>query len=491
LGYLRRLGVNAIQLLPIQEFETEFSEGYSGVDYFSPEQRYQADSDADLARYLEKINATLAAFGAEPMTLEALRPGVNQLKCLIDLAHLHGLAVIFDLVYNHAGGGFDPQSLYFYDRFSDGDRNNSLYFTDQGWAGGLEFAFWNASVRQFLIDNASAFMTEYRIDGARYDEVRVISERRPDGFKLCQDITSTVRFRRPSAIQIAEYWDRDRALAVTPKPSGLGFDAALGDAFRDAARGLLSHAARGVDAQLKFGPVAAALAPPPGYDAAWRLVQCLEDHNLTHLGHDDAARIVMIADPADPRSWHARSRSRAAAALLFAAPGIPALFMGQEILEDKLWGEDERDYPDHLISWDGLAADKTMADYLRFMSDLIALRKRQPALKGEGVRASRVNDYNRVIVIHRWVADGSPGRDVIAVVSFDENPKYDYSIGLPRGGEWIELFNTDYYDEFPNPQTIGNGGTVYADGAALDGFAQSAAITIPPNGALFLRAAGS
>src|SRR5208337_5681428 len=91
LGYLRDLGITAVQLLPIQEFETEFSEGYNGVDYFSPEQRYQVGDDADLARYLGQVNATLAKFGAEPLTLEELRPGVNQLKCLIDLAHLHGV----------------------------------------------------------------------------------------------------------------------------------------------------------------------------------------------------------------------------------------------------------------------------------------------------------------------------------------------------------------------------------------------------------------
>ena len=224
LDYLRDLGVNAIQLLPIQEFETEFSEGYNGVDYFSPEQRYQAGSDVDLAWYLGLINATLAGFGAGPLALDDLRPGVNQLKCLIDLAHLHGISVIFDLVYNHAGGGFDPQSLYFYDRFTDGDQNNSLYFTDEGWAGGLVFAYWNANVRQFLIDNASAFMKEYRIDGIRYDEVRVISNNRPSGVELCQDMTGTVRFIRPSAIQIAEYWDWDRAFPVTPSPAGLGFD---------------------------------------------------------------------------------------------------------------------------------------------------------------------------------------------------------------------------------------------------------------------------
>ena len=84
-----------------------------------------------------------------------------------------------------------------------------------------------------------------------------------------------------------------------------------------------------------------------------------------------------------------------------------------------------------------------------------------------------------MIVVHRWVADGSPGQDVVAVVSFDEQPKFGYGVGLPRGGEWIELFNTDDYDGFPNPRPIGNGGSVYADGPPLDGFAQSAAITDP------------
>ena len=54
-----------------------------------------------------------------------------------------------------------------------------------------------------------------------------------------------MRFIRPSAIQIAEYWDWDRAFPVTPTPAGLGFDAALGDAFRDAVRGLLTQAAGG------------------------------------------------------------------------------------------------------------------------------------------------------------------------------------------------------------------------------------------------------
>jgi 1,4-alpha-glucan branching enzyme len=486
LGYLRDLGVNAIQLLPVQEFETAFSEGYNGVDYFSPEGLYLVEDDQDLAWYQDRINASLVGLGAEILSLDQLRPGVNQLKCLIDLAHLNGIGVIFDLVYNHAGGGFDDHSLWFYDRFTNGNPNNSLYFTDEGWAGGQVFAYWNASVRQFLIDNAVFFMNEYRIDGIRYDEVRVISDNQPSGRELCQDMTSTVRFVRPSAVQIAEYWDWDRATPVTSVPAGLGFDAALGDAFRDSLRTVLSQAAAGESAQLGLDVVGQACYRPAGYDAAWRLVQCIENHDITYSGHDGAARVAMLADPSDRRSWYARSRCRAAAALLLAAPGIPALFMGQEILEDKLWNDDEKDHPGHLIWWDGLKTDQAMRDYLRFMSDLVALRRREPALRGEGVRVSRVNDYDRVIVLHRWVADGSPGRDVLAVVSFDEKPKYGYGIGLPRGGRWVELFNSDFYDGFPNAGVVGNGGAVYANGPGLDGFAQSALVTIPANGAVFL-----
>lgn len=488
LDYLRDLGVNAIQLLPIQEFQTAFSAGYNGVDYFSPEMNYQVAADADLGVYLDKVNASLAAFGAEPLTLDELRPGIHQLKCLIDLAHLHGIAVIFDLVYNHAGGDFGEFSLYFLDRLPYGNQDDSLYFTDQGWAGGLVFAFWNVHVRQTLIDNAAAFLNEYRIDGIRYDEVRVISNNKPDGVTLCQDMTSTLRFIRPGLIQIAEYWEWDRASPVTPAPAGLGFDAALGDGFRDAARALLTQVAGGESAQLQLDPVAAGLYPPHGYDATWRLVQCLENHDLTYVGHDGAARVAALADPVDPRSWYARSRSRAAAALLFAAPGIPALFMGQEILEDKLWSDDEKDHPGHLIFWDGLASQSVMADYRRFMGDLIALRRGQPALSGEGVRVSRVNNLDRVLVIHRWVADGGPGQDVVAVVSFDEQAKFGYRVGLPGGGRWAELFNSDVYDGFPNPAAVGNGGAVFADAWAMDGFSNSAALTIPANGALFLKA---
>ena len=117
---------------------------------------------------------------------------VNQLKALIDVCHVYGIAVLLDVVYNHAGGGFDDDSIYFFDRQPTGDNNRSLYFTTQGYVGGLIFAYWNADVRQFLINNAVFYVEEFHVNGYRYDEVTVIDQF--GGWGLCQNLTDTLHF---------------------------------------------------------------------------------------------------------------------------------------------------------------------------------------------------------------------------------------------------------------------------------------------------------
>jgi 1,4-alpha-glucan branching enzyme len=478
LGYLRDLGVTAVQLLPVQEFETAFSLGYNGVDYFSPESEYVV-APSELPRRLVKVNAMLASFRQPALTAAQLAPSVNQLKCFVDLCHLHGIAVIFDLVYNHAGGGFDNHSMWFYDRQANGNLNHSLFFTDHSWAGGQIFAYWNQWVAQFLIDNARFFLGEYRIDGIRYDEVRVIEN--DGGREVCQHLTETVRATNPAAIQIAEYWNPDRPSAMQPPPGGLGFDAELGDGLRDAFRGLLAQAAGGASALLDLSTAASSLVLPSGFPDAWRAVQYVENHDLTYVGHDGAARVPMLADASDRRSWYARSRSRLVTSLLLTAPGIPSLFMGEEFLEDKQWSDNPHE--PNLIFWDGLATgEKSMLDFLRFTQDLIKLRRRHAALRGESVRVFHTHNANRVIAFHRWIE--GEGRDVVVVGTLREETWRGYKIGFPRAGRWREVFNSDVYDNWVNPAAAGNGGAVEAVSVPMHGFVASADIVIPANGVI-------
>ncbi len=487
--YLADLGVNVLQPLPVDEQEANPNMGYGGADLFSPDFPYIAFEN--LPFYLGKLNELYAARQQSPITLADIQSGPGQLKALVDLCHVHGIAVMFDVVYNHAGGfsvagQFDDNCLYYMDRrINRGNNNNSLYFTDQDrGTGGLAFALWNEDVSKFLIDNARYFLDEFHADGFRYDEIStLISTSQGSGWEFCRALTSNLRGFRNRILQNAEFWPgrfSDIPASALPvvapaQAGGMGFDVVQHDYLRGVLRGAVGAASGGANAAVSMSAIAAALYPP-GFDHAWRAVTCIENHDLVLAGRDP--RIAALADPSNHRSWYARSRSRVAAAVLLTAPGIPQLFMGQEFFEDRPW--DVLPGGPNLLSWDGLdAAESTMRDHLRFTRDLVHVRRDLPALRGGNVHAFYHSDRDRVMAYHRWLE--RTGDDVIVVASFAETTLNGYQIGFPAGGFWSERFNSDVYDHFVNPQVAGNGGGVLAQGPALHGFAMSASLVIPAN----------
>jgi 1,4-alpha-glucan branching enzyme len=485
IDYLAALGVNVLQPLPIDELETDPSMGYIGADYFSPDFPYVVSGQAALAGYLATINRLLAAKGFSPLTLQDITPGPAQLKAMVDLCHLYGIAVAFDVVYNHAGGfEGDDQSLYFWDRAAGtSDNNQSLYFTNQGLAGGLSFALWNSDVRQFILNSAGYYIEEFHVDGFRYDEISaLLSMNQGSGWSFCGDLTDTLRSLKPRLLQNAEYWPNEytaprSAIVAATNSGGTGFDVLQHDGLRLAIRGAVQQASEGQSAFVNFDAIAGNLFPPD-LPHAWQVVTCVENHDVVQAGRDP--RIPALADGSNHRSWYARSRSRFATSILLTAPGIPQLFMGQEFLEDKQWNCDPADAA-HLIWWAGLdAGDQSMVDHLRFTQDLIRLRWNQPALRGENVNAFHVHDQNRVIAFHRWLEE--TGNDVIVVATLAETTWYDYAIGFPFPGSWAEVFNSDVYDNWVNPEVAGNGGGIFVSAGPLHGFQASANIVIPANG---------
>lgn len=477
--HLAGLGVTALQLMPIQEFQTVFSMGYNGTDYFSPEMDF-AVADGELPAYLDRLNAMLGARGLAPYAADDLRGEMNQLKALVDLCHVHGLAVLLDVVYNHAGGDFGDESIHFFDRQrTDGGQRNSLYFTDRGHAGGLVFDFGKPEVRDFLIQNARFFLDEYRVDGLRYDQVSVIDhDGAPHGWSFCQDLTSTLRFHRPGVLDLAEYWGVNPYVVKAP-PQGAGFDATLTDGLRIALRGVIENASRPDERPLDMAGLGRSLWPD-GFGEHWRFVQGPENHDIVYEGREP--RIPRLADPSNPRSWHARSRARVATGLTLTAPGIPMLFMGQEFLEDKPWS-DNLGRADLLLHWAGLdAGDRQMLDHLRFTRELVGLRWRHPALRGQGFRVVHAGDGDRVLAFHRWVE--GEGADVIVVAHLSPFHRFGYRIGFPAAGEWREVFNSDVYENWVNPDVAGNGGRVFAEPAPLHGFDHSAPLVLPANSIL-------
>lgn len=480
--YLADLGVNAIEPLPIVEYSTQRSLGYNGTDLFSPEMDYQV-SAGEIDSYLPRVNRLLQQQGKAAVSKDVLSVPINQLKVFIDICHAYGLAVIFDVVYNHASADLrrhdQDETIYFFDRQHRGDDNRSLYFTDQDHTGPV-FAFWKEEVRQFLIDNAKFFVDEYHVDGFRYDQATVIVQQNAaDGWPFCQNLTRSVRALDASAINIAEYWGPEPAVVRPVFEGGADFDANWHDGLRRAIRGVVAQAAGGRDAALDWQPVVNHLRAP-GFRDAWRAVQCIESHDEVY--RDRAPRVPALGGGGDGRSWYARSRSRVALGLLMTAPGIPMIFMGQEFLEDKRWADDPVHHPGTLIYWDGLGTDKAMIDFHRFTRELLWLRHQQPALGGESVATVLMDNFARVLAFHRWIE--GIGRDVIVVVSLNEATLSGYRIPFPSGGEWREAFNSDVYDNWVNPNVAGNGGRIDANGPGLNGLAASAAVVVPANSVL-------
>jgi 1,4-alpha-glucan branching enzyme len=501
--YLQALGINMLQPLPIDEQEANPNMGYGGADLFSPDFPYVCTDHALLPSYLGTINGLLASKGQPPLHLADITPGPNQLKVLVDLCHLHGVAVALDVVYNHAGGfsvngALDDNCLYYMDRVRNvGNNNDSLYFTDQDrGTGGLAFALWNRPVTQLLLDNARAFLAEYHVDGFRYDEIStLLSCNLGSGWDFCREITDNNRKIAPRVLQNAEFWPGSQSdipnsqspIVQAASAGGAGFDVVQADALRNALIDVVSAAANGESANVSMTAIANALYPA-GFDHAWRAVTCIENHDLVLAGRKP--RIPALADSSDHRSWYARSRTRAAMSILLTAPGIPAALHGTGVPRRQAMG--------HVTGWpspalvgrrgEGPRPRHDRPPSLHPGSDPPALdlsraaRRECPSVSGE-----RLRPCAWLPSMARWL-EGS-GDDVVMVASLAEQTRWGYTVGFPSGGFWREVFNSDVYDHWVNPQVAGNGGGVTANGDGVQGFRASASVVIPANAVVvFARA---
>ena len=87
-----------------------------------------------------------------------------------------------------------------------------------------------------------------------------------------------------------------------------------------------------------------------------------------------------------------------------------------------------------------------------------------------------------MLAFHRWVE--GEGHDVLVIVHLSTFNRFDYRIGVPGTGLWREVFNSDVYESWVNPNVAGNGGGVLADGPAMHGFGQSVSLVLPANSIL-------
>jgi 1,4-alpha-glucan branching enzyme len=443
-GHLKRLGVNAIQIMPTMEFAGDISWGYNPAHIFAIE----------------------SAYG-----------GPHAFKDFVGEAHGNGFAVVMDVVYNHFGPS--DLDLWRFDGWSENDGGGIYFYNDHRretpW-GDTRPDYGRSEVRQFIRDNALIWLDEYRVDGLRFDMTLYIRNLRgdesdpgdalPDGWSLLQWINQEIRERFPGRLTIAEDLRGKAEITGAIESGGAGFGAQWDAGFVHPIRAALIAPA---DEARSMAAIAHALAHSYNDDPFQRVVYT-ESHDEVANGK---ARVPHEIAPGDPAHWAAQKRSTLGAALMCTAPGIPMLFQGQEFLQ----GEWFRDTVP--LDWD---LSEEFHGILRLYRDLIRLRLnrdgRTRGLCGRGLNILRVHEGDKVIAFHRFDR-GGPGDDVLVVANFANSAHEAYRIGVPRAGLWKLRLNSDwqgYSDDFGNFASE----DVEATPGDFDGCAQHADLGIAP-----------
>ena len=300
LDHLVALGVTAIELMPVNQFDGGRGWGYDGVDLYAPHHAYG---------------------------------GPDNLKKLVDACHASGLAVILDVVYNHLGpsgnylGEFGP---YFTDRYRTpwGDAVN---FDDAG----------STEVRNFFTDSALMWLRDYHFDGLRVDAVHAMHDR--SAVHFLEELTTRVRAYESQAQRsfwvIAESDLNDPRLVRSTEAGGWGMDAQWSDDFHHALHALLTGEHNGYYSD--FGAVeqlATALTNAYVYAGGYSAFR-ERKHGRPTSGPPGARFLGYLQNHDQVGNRAAGDRSsllaspellKVGAALVLTSPFVPMLFMGEE-----------------------------------------------------------------------------------------------------------------------------------------------------------------
>jgi pullulanase len=405
--HLHHLGVNAVELQPVQEFDDvapdEYHWGYMPTSYFAPESSYAQEPE--------------------------VASGVRELQELVAAFHQRGMAVILDVVFNHVGV---PAHLMFIDKlyYFEVERNGEL----SNWSGcGNDLRAGSAMARRLIIDACIHLVETYGVDGFRFDLAELL------GVEVLREIEFVLKRVKPDIILIAEPWSFRGHIAGALNETGW---ASWNDGYRNFARDYL----RGGSSRGAFEYF---LKGSPWYFAHWpaQTVNYVESH-------DDRTWIDMITEHGDGNgdhpTWNDRRRTHLVAALLFASIGIPMISAGQDFLRSKRG-----------VNNTYLRGDLNALDYRRlrryggthgYFADWIAFRRSQRGnLLRHYTRASEgffrfffAPDSTAAAVLYN--ADLSQGP---ALLLFAINPQpYDVEIPLDPGladADWLPIADHEHF----------------------------------------------
>ena len=423
ISHLRRLGVNAVHILPSFDFASideskpdvaQYNWGYDPLNYNVPEGSYSTNAADPKAR-------------------------IREFKQMVQALHKAGIRVILDVVYNHT---FDINGSNFQKTYPDYFfRKNAEGKYSDGSGCGNETASDKKLMREFMKESVAYWVNEYHIDGFRFDLMGV------HDIETMNEIHDVVAKIDPTIYIYGEGWSAGSCaypqdkLAIKANARQLNGIGAFSDEMRDALRGPFSDDTKGgflagvpgQEESIKFG-IAGAIRHPqidmtkvnyskvpwtnePSQMVAY--VSCHDDMCLTdrlrssipYIGDDELIRLDLLAQTA-----------------VLTSQGVPFILSGEEMLRDKKGVHNSFRSPDSInrLDWNNLKRYPQVFDYY---AGLISLRKQHPAFRMGSADEVRKNlcflEAPEGVVAYQLKnnAGGDSWKNIIVVLNSQKTPQ--------------------------------------------------------------------
>ena len=450
--YVRDMGYNYVELLPVTEYPLDDSWGYQCVGYFAPTSRYGTPHD---------------------------------FMYLVDRLHRAGIGVILDWVPahfckdSHGLIQFDGSCLYEY--------SDPLKWEHESW-GTRVFDFGKPEVCSFLLSSAAYWLREYHIDGLRVDAVASMlyldydrQQWRPnqhggkenlEAIEFLRQLNRTAFAIDGAALMVAEESTAWPMVTYPPEEGGLGFNLKWNMGWMND----MCH-------YLKMDPF---FRQHHHRDVTFSMVYAFSENFVLPVSHDEVVHMkgsLRGKMPGD--KWQQLAGVRGFYAYMLCHPGKVLTFMGTELAQWHEW--DFR----KALDWYLLDEEDDCRQTHACIRALNRFYKSHKALwendrDWDGFQWLVADDnYNNVLVFRR--TDRS-GKSLVAVINFSPVAVEGYRFGVPPKARYEELFNTD--EERWGGSGVTNPQPIKTECIPSHQQAQSIAVRVPPLGAVILQGKG-
>ena len=449
--YVHHMGFTHVEFLPVMEHPFYGSWGYQTTGYFSPTARFGTPQD---------------------------------FMFLVDHLHQHGIGVILDWVPSHFPS--DGHGLAYFDGTHLFEHSDSRQGFHPDWKTHI-FNYGRAEVRSFLMSSAMFWLDKYHADGLRVDAVasmlyldysRKEGEWIPNKYGGRENLEAIDFLRRfneevykehPDIQTIAE---ESTAWPMVSRPvyvGGLGFGMKWDMGWMHDTLKYFSNDP--IHRQYHHNLL------------TFRMLYGFTENFVLPLSHDEVVHgkgSLLNKMPGD--EWQKFANLRLLFAYMYAQPGKKLLFMGDEFGQGNEWSHDRSldwwllQYPVH----------RGLQSWVRDLNHLFRGEKALHELDNEPSGFEWVDCNDAPMSVIALLRKGKSPKDVMLVAcNFTPVPREQYRVGVPSGGFWKEVLNSDGQEY--GGGGIGNGGGVMAEAVKQHGRAFSLELTLPPLAAVFFR----